>query len=544
MLPSESSTKKPRISGQTLAENNILFYSKVHDPHKLRRWVQPIRQLLIRRRTKIPCNIRYKLKHELENFHDLDENEYKIMTNTESFDSSVDRWDLQPNDEDFETAPPLMNLFGRADTVNLVVLKELKSCFDISQNEFWDIWRETWLTRESNMQLRWERHQETHWTEFKQSSPSGFRDGKSTLTYPVPDFTYGFPIIDTTDPIYTPYLTQRLTENFSLPTLHKLREAGVLSSPRKTLAQWNSSKPTRDQMRSLDLMCFPWAVVEVKSAAVDVSTERMCYCQAANASAAALSLREKLLLASKKNEPNPEALVIFSFTCVGTHVKLWLTYRPTKKKVVMRCIWATSLEISWGVFVLRMVLKNMHEWVNREVRPELSRWIEGARGCPKPRFFLSPDGDLVEQNKRAASQEPPSKPPTDSPVLRKSYSSQKDAAQYSQQTSRIIRSGAPSPTFSNFQSAFRGRVETNGVGCDNDDGRNDSGKDEEASEDSPDEGYYSSPKKNTKKKATPTLLCKHKHDISCKCGKKGCLIIDNEDLANGLSSLSLSDRKR
>ena len=82
-------------------------------------------------------------------------------------------------------------------------------------------------------------------------------------------------------------------------------------------------------MRSLDLMCFPWAVVEVKSAAVDVSTERMCYCQAANASAAALSLREKLLLASKKNEPNPEALVIFSFTCVGTHVKLWLTYRPT-----------------------------------------------------------------------------------------------------------------------------------------------------------------------------------------------------------------------
>lgn len=80
-------------------------------------------------------------------------------------------------------------------------------------------------------------------------------------------------------------------------------------------------------MRGPDLMCFPWAVVEVKSAIVDGDPERMCYCQAANASAAALSLREKLLLASKKNEPNPEALVIFSFTCVGTHVKLWLTYR-------------------------------------------------------------------------------------------------------------------------------------------------------------------------------------------------------------------------
>ncbi|XP_014553292.1 hypothetical protein COCVIDRAFT_51985, partial [Bipolaris victoriae FI3] len=243
------------------------------------------------------------------------------------------------------------------------------------------------------------------------------------LTYPIPDFTYGFPIIDTTDPVYKPYLTHPWTENFSLPTLNKLRkDSGVLSSPRKALGRWDSSEPTRDQMRGPDLMCFPWAVVEVKSAIVDGDPERMCYCQAANASADALSLREKLLLASKKNEPNPEALVIFSFTCVGTHVKLWLTYRRPKK-IVMRCIWATSLEISWGVFVLRMVLKNMHEWVNQAVRPELSRWIEGARGYPNPRGFLSPGGDLVVLSKRAASQEPHSKPLTDSPVLRKSHSS-------------------------------------------------------------------------------------------------------------------------
>lgn len=55
------------------------------------------------------------------------------MTNTKSFESSVDRWDLQPNDEDFETASPGTNLFGRADTINLRVRKELESCFDISQ---------------------------------------------------------------------------------------------------------------------------------------------------------------------------------------------------------------------------------------------------------------------------------------------------------------------------------------------------------------------------------------------------------------------------
>ncbi|KAJ5062596.1 hypothetical protein J3E74DRAFT_288303 [Bipolaris maydis] len=339
MLSPTSSAKKPKINGKDLAENDILFYSKVHDPNKLRQCVQPICQLITRRRTKIPCNIRYKLQQELKNFHDLDENQYRIMTNTESFDSSVNGWDLQPNDEDFDTSPPVMNPFGKADAVNLGVLKELESCFDISQKfvklhkrqenerDWQNVLQEHIFTAYqsedggsdpfNNMLLRWERQQEVAWTEFKQPSPSGFQDGKSTLTCPIPDFAYGFPIIDINDPVHKPYLMHQWTENFSLQTLNKLRnDMGILSSPRRALGQWDSSKLTGDKMRGLDLMCFPWAVVEVKSAGVDAGIERTCYCQAANASAAALRLRERLLLASKKKQPNREALVIFAFTCV------------------------------------------------------------------------------------------------------------------------------------------------------------------------------------------------------------------------------------
>lgn len=38
----------------------------------------------------------------------------------------------------------------------------------------------------------------------------------------------------------------------------------------------------------------------------------------------------------------------------------------------MRCIWASLLELTWGVLVLRMVVKNMREWVYSRVKGELA----------------------------------------------------------------------------------------------------------------------------------------------------------------------------
>ena len=73
----------------------------------------------------------------------------------------------------------------------------------------------------------------------------------------------------------------------------------------------------------------------------------------------------------------------------------------------MRCIWATSLELTWGVFALRMVIENMREWVYERVKPEICRWIAHIRSNPKPPTVFVPNGDQVEQRRRARSIGPP-----------------------------------------------------------------------------------------------------------------------------------------
>jgi len=101
-------------------------------------------------------------------------------------------------------------------------------------------------------------------------------------------------------------------------------------------------------LEAKDLMCFPWAVVEIKrgtafhvqgdntddeqkakkaEARAHEKRKQFCYCQAANASAAGLTLREDLAARANDNSKLDDARVMFSFTCVGSAVKLWITYR-------------------------------------------------------------------------------------------------------------------------------------------------------------------------------------------------------------------------
>lgn len=54
---------------------------------------------------------------------------------------------------------------------------------------------------------------------------------------------------------------------------------------------------------------------------------QFCYCQAANASAAGLTLREHLAASAKDSFKLRNARVMFSFTCVGSATKPWMTYR-------------------------------------------------------------------------------------------------------------------------------------------------------------------------------------------------------------------------
>ncbi len=147
-------------------------------------------------------------------------------------------------------------------------------------------------------------------------------------TGPKPDFTYSFPIIDSAFKIPKSYRFDPRVKNFTLPVLSELRKSSrgsVISSTKSALLNWD---PKRSKaLGAADLTCFPWAVVEVKTSPWNGNKAEFCYCQAANASAEALIMREKL--AERVPEPSNEALVIFSFTCVGPTVRLWLTFRDS-----------------------------------------------------------------------------------------------------------------------------------------------------------------------------------------------------------------------
>lgn len=274
------------------------------------------------------------------------------------------------------------------------------------------------------------------------------------VTGPKPDFTYAFPIIDTTKKENLSYLCDSRVESFSLKVLGELRiknKVHLKSAPTTTLHKLARGEYVSP--RATDLICFPWAIVEVKKnkenlmsgaeyikqnrrfASQNRASEEFCYCQAANASAAALTLRENLTAVAKDPSELRDALVIFSFTCVGPTVKLWVTYRRKlvslqifteihsisnhnkrknnnqKEPIFMVCIWATSLELTWGVIALRMVIKNMHVWVNEYVKPEISRWIRMVHKQPSPQSFLTPSGVEFVRARRAASCEPQSERP-------------------------------------------------------------------------------------------------------------------------------------
>ena len=72
----------------------------------------------------------------------------------------------------------------------------------------------------------------------------------------------------------------------------------------------------------------------------------------------------------------------------------------------MVCIWATSLELSWGIMALRMIVKNVKDWVYTHVKPEILRWIHDVRQNRLQRYSLTPSGDMAMQRRRAASCEP------------------------------------------------------------------------------------------------------------------------------------------
>ena len=187
------------------------------------------------------------------------------------------------------------------------------------------------------------RHQNVLWNEFP--NWARMKPTHARVTQPKPDLTYGFPVVSLTDRLYQTSAGDYQVDSFSLPVLGELRtrEKGwIVSTPTTALANWmtkkNSQIPTGQ-----DLMCFPWAIVEIKKGIAEPITNdarmntkaaqaherrtQFCYCQAANASAAGVLLREQLAKRGRDRSHLQNARVMFSFTCVGSTVKLWITYR-------------------------------------------------------------------------------------------------------------------------------------------------------------------------------------------------------------------------
>lgn len=122
-----------------------------------------------------------------------------------------------------------------------------------------------------------------------------------------------------------------MTKKFEHTTLQYLaRQHGVESNTAglyRKKGNWISS----------DYICFPWLIVEHKRNG-DGSVEKKCYCQAANAGAAAVMMLESLFnsepQARKHNEANEHIPPVVTITTVDRIVRVWITYswKPSGRK--------------------------------------------------------------------------------------------------------------------------------------------------------------------------------------------------------------------
>jgi hypothetical protein len=185
------------------------------------------------------------------------------------------------------------------------------------------------------------RQENYQWTDFKswEEAPINLK----RRTDPKPDLTYGFPILSSTKDMPKGFVRDEYVQCYSLDVLGKLRSNSVCSATTTGLRKWTKNKD-ESKLKASDLLCFPWAIVEMKHFLVSAAQVEYCYCQAANASAAALSLRRELLTMAFGVIPDTLSPVI-AFTCIGPQIKVWLTYRTVQdgklvdvsKKRLSRC---------------------------------------------------------------------------------------------------------------------------------------------------------------------------------------------------------------
>ena len=86
--------------------------------------------------------------------------------------------------------------------------------------------------------------------------------------------------------------------------------------------------PSHDENGTLlvnsKLVCYPWVLVEIKK--MDDPDIEFCFCQAANACSASLTMLEYLTRHRSKLHRADAVSPVVSFTLIGMDIKLWLAY--------------------------------------------------------------------------------------------------------------------------------------------------------------------------------------------------------------------------
>jgi len=158
----------------------------------------------------------------------------------------------------------------------------------------------------------------------------GFRDrglepGITQPTIPKPDLTFAYPIIEHRPETSKGLWRDESATNFTVDTLCSLwNDGGLRSSPKASLARLE-----RHGNKAGKLVCFPWAVVEIKPAGQE--STQFCYCQAANGASCALEIFEGLIEHATGRLDDDFPLVI-AFTTAGPRYKVWLSYSSTKRR--------------------------------------------------------------------------------------------------------------------------------------------------------------------------------------------------------------------
>ncbi|KAK3997898.1 hypothetical protein QBC44DRAFT_364098 [Cladorrhinum sp. PSN332] len=256
------------------------------------------------------------------------------------------------------------------------------------------------------------------------------------LTEPKPDLAFFYPIYDFESgcAIPTPEAWKwgktpkhNIVDNFSRPVLQHLAKHGLQPSTTS----------------SIEGTCFPWFIVEHKMQVVGKEKE-YCYCQAANAGAAAVMMLQQLarpVHLPAANAADSQVPPVITMTTVDKVVRVWATYccnGSSLTKFQMDCIWKGDMTEVRDICNLHAILENAHTWAMRELRPCISSHVDQWRAQfpmnqrPSSRQYSeereesslvsnsASQNDLLENLLRSSSQESLYQPPEDRDSLAES----------------------------------------------------------------------------------------------------------------------------